>query len=241
MTAKRLPGLTIFFPALNDGKIIPYLVCRAHEVAALVADRYEIVVINDGSTDETAEVLGMLQKHYPELKVIDHPVNLGYGMAIRDGFKVATMPFVFYTDGDGQYDPMELTRLVARMGRGIDVVNGKQVQRSDNWLRKLTGEAYNLFLHWLYPLPIEDVDCDFRLCRRSILRKIKLTSTSGAICLEMIYKLALVQARFTEVEVNHYPRPYGFSEYFKMKNIIRTLLQQWRLYRELGTNYPRSN
>jgi len=227
---KILPGLSIFFPALNDGKILPYLICRAYKVAAEAAKEFEIIVINDGSTDDTLEVLEMLKFNYPKLRVISHPTNLGYGMTLRDGFLASQMKYVFYTDGDGQYDPLELVKLVGRMTSGIDVVNGKQVNRSDSWIRKFVGTVYNSLLHLLYKLPVEDVDCDFRLCRRSVLNKISLTSTSGAICLEMVYKLALVGAKFSEVEVSHYPRPYGLSEYFKIKNIVNTIVQQWHLY-----------
>lgn len=227
--------MSIFFPALNDAKIIPYLVNRAYKAAQEMAKKFEVIVVDDGSTDETAEVLDNLQNYYTDLKVISHKLNQGYGAALQDGIAAAKMKYVFYTDGDGQYDPYELRRLVARMENGIDVVNGKKKSRSDSWVRRVIGETYSLILHLLYPLPIEDVDCDFRLCKRSSLGKIKLTSSSGAICLEMVYKLALSGANFAEVEVNHYPRPYGLSEYFKLKNIYFTFLQQLQLYKELRT------
>lgn len=230
---KKLPSLSIFFPALNDSKILPYLVCRAYKVAQEVANEYEVIVINDGSTDDTLEVLEMLKIHYPDLRIISHKSNLGYGAALREGFEASGMKYVFYTDGDGQYDPLELTKLVNRMTVGVDVVNGKQMCRSDSWMRKLVGTFYNLFLHLIFQLPIEDVDCDFRLCRRSVLKNIHLTSSSGAICLEMVYKLATNGANFAEVEVSHYPRPYGLSEYFKAKNIAQTVKQLWSFYWDL--------
>lgn len=232
MRNRKLSSLTVFFPMLNDAKVIPYLVGRAYEVAAQVSKRFQVIVINDGSTDNSAEVLLMLQKNYPGLQVITHNTNLGYGATLRDGFLAAKTDYVFYTDGDGQYDPLELIKLVDRMGKGIDIVNGRQISRSDTWIRKLAGGTYNLLLHFIYPIPIEDIDCDFRLCRRKALRKIELNSSSGAICLEMVYKLALSGATFTEVDVNHYARPYGLSEYFKIKNIIHTLIQHWQLLQE---------
>lgn len=230
---KKLSALSIFFPALNDGKILPYLISCAYKVAGEVANKFEIIVINDGSTDDTLEVLEALKIHYLDLRIISHKSNMGYGAALWEGFEASKMKYIFYTDGDGQYDPLELTKLVNRMTVGVDVVNGRQISRSDNWVRKLVGTVYNLFLHLIFKLPIEDVDCDFRLCRRSVLKNIQLTSSSGAICLEMVYKLAANGANFAEVEVSHYPRPYGLSEYFKVKNIVQTIKQLWQLYWDL--------
>ncbi len=233
MRKRKLSSLSIFFPALNDAKIIPYLVNRANEIASTIANRFEIIVVNDGSTDDTADVLQTLQKYYGNLQIVTHNVNQGYGAALQDGFKAAKMDYIFYTDGDGQYDPFEIVKLFQRMEGDVDVVNGKKVARSDPWLRKAIGDAYNFILHLIYDLPIEDVDCDFRLCKRSATRKIKLISTSGAICLEMVYKLSKSGAKFAEVEVNHYPRPYGLSEYFKFKNIFSTFKQQVHLYQQI--------
>jgi len=219
-----LKSLTIFFPSLNDAKILPYLVCKADEVASKVANNHEIIVINDGSTDDSRQVLESLSKHYPKLRVVNHSKNLGYGGALKSGFKHATKDWIFYTDGDGQYDINELLNLVKALKTDIDLVNGYKLKRADNWLRKMAGDIYNLAIHRSLKLPIRDLDCDFRLMRRSVLEKIDLKSNSGAICAELIGKLNKVGATFAEVPVHHYPRKFGKSQFFTVRNLLRSLI-----------------
>ncbi len=226
----KLTGLTIFFPVLNDRFIIPTLVEKAHKAAKKVARTYEIIIINDGSTDDSLLVTKNLQKKYPFLRVISHKKTQGYGSALRDGFSHATKDWVFYTDGDGQYDPSELTHLVEKVEPQVDIVNGYKRIRSDPWLRKLLGESYNRIVRFLYHVPIRDVDCDFRLIRREVLRHITLTSRSGLICVELVTKLAGIGARFTEVPVSHYPRRYGRSMFFDITPLFSTLREHITYY-----------
>lgn len=219
---RKLSSLTIFFPALNDSKSIPYLVSKAYNVAPKVAKSFNVIVINDGSTDETADILQTLTKYFPRLTVIHHPKNLGYGAALRDGFAHATGEWVFYTDGDGQYDPEELIKLVHQLTLRVDVVNGYKLYRSDFFLRRLLGFLYNRVSHFEYDLPIRDVQCDFRLIRRSLFKKVRLFSSSGLICLELVTKLYFAGARFSEVGIHHYPRLHGRSQFFRPYNLWRT-------------------
>lgn len=220
---KKLTSLSVFFPAYNDAKILPYLVTRSHKVASKITSDFEIIVIDDSSTDNTREILVELKKRYSNLRFIHHKKNLGYGAALISGFRSATKEWVFYTDGDGQYDPNELLLLVKQLKEEVDVVNGYKLHRSDNILRKAIGSSYNIILHVLYDLPISDVDCDFRLVRRSLLNKISLTSSSGIICLELIIKLKKAGAHFAEVGVHHYKRPFGHSQFFKPKHVAKTI------------------
>jgi hypothetical protein len=130
---------------------------------------------------------------------------------------------VFYTDGDGQYDPTDLFLLLAKLEKNIDVVNGYKLDRLDGVLRKVVGTSYNAFLHKIHSLPISDVDCDFRLIKKNALNKITLKSTSGMICLELVMKLHETGAIFKEVGVNHYPRRFGKSQFFNIRRINETL------------------
>lgn len=218
----KINSLTIFFPVLNDSFTIPMLVKKASIVAKKVAKSYEIIIIDDGSTDETPEVLKSLRRSYSSLRVITHKKTLGYGSALREGFTKATKEWVFYTDGDGQYDPYELDRLVKMIRPDIDVVNGYKISRSDPFVRVLLGSLYNRLLHILYDLPIRDVDCDFRLIRRRALQRVTLASKSGIICLELIVKLAFSGSKFIEVPVHHYPRTFGRSTFFNFRSLVQT-------------------
>ncbi len=132
----KLSGLTIFFPSLNDSKILPYLITKSVLIGEKCASEFEIIVINDGSSDDTKEVLDRLKKHITQLKVIHHNKNRGYGAALISGFKAAKKEWVFYTDGDGQYDMAELPKLVRLISKEIDVVNGFKMNRAENKLRK---------------------------------------------------------------------------------------------------------
>lgn len=220
---KKLRSLSIFFPSYNDSKTLPKLLARTCSVAPKLANSFEVIIINDGSTDDTVEVLKTLKKQYPNLRIINHKKNLGYGAALRSGFTNAEKDWVFYTDGDGQYDPAELVVLVDKLEESVDVVNGFKITRSDPIIRKIVGALWNWLLHRMYPLPIRDVDCDFRLIRRSLLSKINLSSTSGIVCLELVLKLKKAGAIFKEVGVHHYKRPFGSSKFFTFKNIVKTV------------------
>ncbi len=219
----KLPGLSIVFPAYNDANSIPALIAKAHKTGRKVALKHEIIVVNDGSQDNTRAVLQKLSQKYSRLYIVHHAKNKGYGAALRSGFKKTRMAWVFYTDGDGQYDPTELIKLVGQLDSKTDVVNGYKHRRSDSFLRTQMGNLYNAFVHMRYRLPIRDIDCDFRLMRASILKKIRLKSTSGGFPLELVVALSRAGARFKEVPVSHYPRTAGTSQFFRPRHLLATL------------------
>lgn len=221
--ATRLSSVTAFFPCYNDANTIPGLVRSVETALRAITDDYEIIVVNDASRDNSAEVLAALQSKIPALRVIQHETNRGYGGALRSGFENATKDYVFYTDGDGQYDPSELTRLAQRMQPGVDVVNGYKISRQDPWYRQVIGSTYQHTAHMLFSLPIRDVDCDFRLLRRSVFDVMELESPDGAICIELVRKLKDSGFRMVEVPVHHFPRMYGTSQFFKPKRILRAI------------------
>ncbi len=194
-------------------------------------DRYEVIVINDGSTDETGAVLAKLEAEYaPLLRVITHSENRGYGGALRSGFAAARYDFVFYTDGDGQYDVRELPKLLAEAHPGVGLVNGYKLERNDPWHRVWIGNVYNAFARFLFRIRIRDIDCDFRLIRRDLLEAVSLTSTSGTICVELVRKLELTGCPVVEVGVHHFPRLHGRSQFFRVRSLLSTLSQLVRLW-----------
>lgn len=227
------PGITVFFPAYNDESSIAGMVEKALALLPRHTDDYEVIVVNDGSADGTAAVLDELARTRPGVRVVHHPRNRGYGGALRSGFVNATKDWVFYTDGDGQYDVNELAALIPRMTDAVDVVNGYKIKRSDDRRRVVLGAIYKRLARMLFRLPIRDVDCDFRLLRRSAIQSIDLHSTSGVVCTEMIYKLHRAGYRFTEAPVHHYPRLHGQSQFFTVRRVGKTALDFFALWMKL--------
>ncbi|MBI5965031.1 MAG: glycosyltransferase family 2 protein [Chloroflexi bacterium] len=227
---KRVSSISAVFPAYNDGGTIASMVAAAWIALNQVAEDFEIIVVNDGSSDYTSVMLEETAARYSELRVITHPHNQGYGAALRTGFSSATKDWVFYTDGDSQYNPLELVNLVDALHDKVDVVNGYKLTRHDSWMRVVIGRAYHYFVKFLFGIRIRDVDCDFRLIPRRILEEIELKSVSGAICLELVKKIQDAGYVFGEIPVSHYSRKYGVSQFFIPWRIARTLYQLAGLY-----------
>jgi glycosyltransferase involved in cell wall biosynthesis len=224
LASNKITGsISVFFPAYNDEASIPALVQHALEILPTVCDDYEVIIVNDGSTDGTAAVLEQLVSTNAHVRVVLHEENRGYGAALRSGIKAASKEFIFYTDGDGQYDVRELRLLLASMTPAVDVVNGYKINRADTKYRRLLGGLYNRAARLLFRLPIRDVDCDFRLMRRSAVQSLSLQSNGGAICVELISKLQTAGSAFAEVPVHHYPRHHGRSQFFRPKALAITL------------------
>jgi glycosyltransferase involved in cell wall biosynthesis len=225
--------LSIFFPAYNDAGTIASLVVTAHMTARGLTDDYEVIVVVDGSPDHTGELLDELVAHFPWLRVIRHEKNRGYGGALRSGFEAASKELIFYTDGDAQYDPREMTQLFGAMTDAVDVVNGYKIGRSDPFHRIVIGRAYHWFVKLAFGLRLRDVDCDFRLMRRKIFDDVHLTRSSGVICVELMKKTQDHGYRLTEVPVHHYHRAYGKSQFFNVPRVAKTLWDLMQLWLEL--------
>ena len=225
------PSLSVFFPAYNDAPSLPKLLARTFDALELHVADYEVIVVNDGSYDNTAAVLEQLRAQYgPRLRVVTHPQNRGYGGALRSGFEAATKEFVFYTDGDSQYDVGELPRLLDLVGPNTGLVNGFKLERHDPAHRVWIGKTYNFCARLLFRIRIRDIDCDYRLIRRSLLQRIHLTSTSGTICVELVRKLEMTGCEVLETGVHHYPRLYGKSQFFRLRSLATTLYELVRLW-----------
>ncbi|MBI5732846.1 glycosyltransferase family 2 protein [Candidatus Jorgensenbacteria bacterium] len=231
--SKSLPSVSVFFPCYNDERTIGDLIDVTGRILRKRGGRYEIIVVDDGSTDGSRQLLKKAAKEFSKLRLIFHKKNKGYGGALCSGFKKAKYEFVFYTDGDGQYDVGELELFIPLMTKDIDVVNGIKMERNDPFVRIVAGKAYNFFVRNIFGIKIFDVDCDFRLIRKKLLKKIVLTSSSGAICVELIKKLQDKGARFREVTVHHYDRKFGNSQFFQPLRLIQTAVELIKLRLEL--------
>jgi glycosyltransferase involved in cell wall biosynthesis len=225
-----LASLTAVFPAYNDAGTIPSMIILAFQALAALTEDYEVVVVNDGSQDRTADVLAEMARLYPRLRVITHPRNRGYGAALRTGFAAAGKEWIFYTDGDAQYDPGEMADLAAALRPGVDWVNGYKIERNDPLHRIVIGRLYHHLVKAAFGLPLRDTDCDFRLFRRGLLERLSLESDTGTIALEIVKKFSDAGGRVVEVPVHHYHRAYGKSQFFNFPRLWRTgwhLLQLW--------------
>jgi glycosyltransferase involved in cell wall biosynthesis len=224
------PGLSVFFPAYNDSGTIASLVITALQSARRLTPDCEIIIVNDGSADATAQIADELARTYPEVRVVHHERNRGYGGALRSGFAAATRDFVFYTDGDAQYDPAEMALLWRRLDDSVDLVNGYKISRSDPLHRIIIGRIYHHTVKLLFGLTVRDVDCDFRLLRRSIFDCVTLEKNSGVICLEMMKKVQDAGFRIAEVPVHHYHRAHGRSQFFNFRRLVKTAIDVARLW-----------
>jgi glycosyltransferase involved in cell wall biosynthesis len=238
--AERPVGLTVFFPAYNDGGTIPSMVMAAVQTARRLTPDFEVLVINDGSKDSTADLADELARIYPQVRVIHHETNRGYGGALRSGFASATKDWIFYTDGDAQYDPRELTRLWEKRSASADLVNGYKISRSDPLHRILIGRIYHHTVKLLFGLKVRDVDCDFRLIRRSVFDTVKLEKSSGVICLELMKKVTDAGFSIVEVPVHHYHRAHGKSQFFNFPRLFRTAVDVFSLWGELARDRRRT-
>ena len=231
--APKPAGLSVFFPAYNDSGTIASMVIRAVQAAAELTPDFEVIVVNDGSADATPAILDELARTYPHVRVVHHAKNRGYGGALQTGFRSATKELIFYTDGDAQYDPAELSALWTRMTPDADLVNGYKISRSDPLHRIIIGRLYHHIVSVMFGLTVRDVDCDFRLMRRTIFERINLEKTSGVICLEMMKKIEDAGFRIVEVPVHHYHRAFGKSQFFNVRRIAKTGVDVLRLWFEL--------
>ncbi len=226
-------SVSAFFPCYNDAMSIGKMVCDVRESLVASVNDFEIIVVNDGSNDRSLEVLQELQKEITELQIVNHEVNRGYGGALLSGIAASTKQWVFYTDGDAQYDAREISRCIEAVTESSDIIQGFKIGRGDPFYRRLIGRVYHHSVRLLFRLPVRDTDCDFRLMRKSILDKFRLQSTTGVICVEMMHAFKRVNAQFVEVGVSHYHRPHGKSQFFRVPAVSRSALQLFQLWTRL--------
>ena len=221
----KLSSVSVFYPCYNDAGTIGKMVDDAFEILPSIASDYEVIVINDASTDNSRQILTELENRYPSpiFRVIDHSTNRDYGGALQSGFSNCKKDFVFYTDGDAQYDVKEIVKLIPLMKDGIGLVTGHKSERNDAWYRWLIGILYRKIVRICFSLSVTDVDCDFRLIRRSVLHNVQLETTSGAICIELLKKIQISDFRIIQVTVSHFSRTYGESQCFKPAKIWKML------------------
>jgi glycosyltransferase involved in cell wall biosynthesis len=218
-------SVSAFFPCYNDAPTIAGMIQDARSALRRSVDDFEIIVVDDGSQDDSAAVLVEAAARVPELRVVTHEANQGYGAALISGFGAATKDWIFYTDGDGQYDASHLDDLIHAVAEDTDVVQGWKNGRGDAWYRRAIGRAYHHTVRLLFDLRIRDTDCDYRLFKRELVVDPPLVSTSGVICVEMMRRFRTARVHIVEVPVSHSYRPAGRSQFFRLPAIARSARQ----------------
>jgi glycosyltransferase involved in cell wall biosynthesis len=233
MTApSRLTGLTVFLPSHNEEGNVERVVTSFLAELPRVAERYEVVVVDDGSRDRTGEIADRLAAENPHVLVVHHANNLGYGGAVSSGLRSGTQPFLLLSDGDGQFDPAEMSKLTSRI-EDHDVVIGRRARRADNLMRRINGKAWTTLSRLLFGLRVRDMDCGFKLFRREAVAGLVLHSNSAMITTELMARLAGRNARICEVDVTHLPRVAGEQTGNDPLVVLRAFREMFSLYREL--------
>ena len=223
-------SLSVVLPAYNEEENIARAVQRGVDVLPALAEKWEVVVVDDGSRDQTAEIVReLVEEHYPHVRLLQHPVNEGYGAALRTGLSRARHELIFYTDSDNQFDIGELQYALPMM-RDVDVVVGFRVYRYDDPIRVAMSWAYNRLVRVLFRVRVRDVDCSFKVFRREVIEKITIETDSFFVDTELVAKVRKWNFRMAEKGVRHYPRTAGETT-VRPSDIPRTLcvvFQMWQ-------------
>jgi glycosyltransferase involved in cell wall biosynthesis len=224
-------------PSYNEEANIERAIDQTRAVAERVCSQWEILVVDDGSKDRTAEIVRGASAIDPSIKLVSHSCNRGYGEALRSGFAAAQFDFVFFTDADNQFDMNDFELLVAWADRA-DVVAGYRKVRRDTFMRQVNAWGWNRLVRMLFYVPVRDIDCAFKLIRREALEQIDIESRGAMINTEIMVKLARNGCLIIEVGVNHFPRTAGAPQGAKLRVIARALREVKKMYPHLSGLAP---
>ncbi len=228
----RLPSLTIFFPCYNEEANVERTTLAALEAGRQFTDDLEIIIVNDGSRDRTAEIADRLATAHPQVRAVHNSPNLGYGGALQRGFREATREWIFYTDGDGQFDFREIAVLLPLLDR-FDIVSAYRLNRQDSRLRKLNAWCWTLLVNVLFGLRLRDIDCAFKLFPRRLFDQIEMWSMGALIDTEVLAKARLLGYRIGQTGVHHYPRTAGSQTGANLRVILRAFKELFKLRRRI--------
>ncbi|HUD09749.1 MAG TPA: glycosyltransferase family 2 protein [Patescibacteria group bacterium] len=237
---RKVSQLSVFFPFWNEQENIESVIKKATAVLEKVADKWEIIMVDDGSADKTLEIAKELVKQSPRLSVVSHVKNRGYGAALKSGFAAAKYDLVVFNDGDGQFDFSEITKFLERV-ENADMVIGYRKKRLDNPFRHILMNMLKVWDLVLFGFKFKDIDCGFKLFKKEALDKIQPLKSEGAmITTEILARAKKVHLKIAQVEVNHYPRIYGNQSGGNLRVILRAVKESLWLWKDLNFNYGRS-
>jgi len=223
-------SLSVFFPAYNEEENIESVVTKAIEVLRGLNFNYEIIIVNDGSTDKTGEIADRLAAEIPKVKIVHHRPNRGYGGALRSGFEEAKYEWVAFTDADGQFDFAEIKKFLPLTERA-DLILGYRIKRADSWARKIYTFGWGLLPRVLWGLKVKDYSCGFKLIKKEVFDAVQpLVGEEKVTQIEMLVKAKKKDFRFAEVGVSHYPRTAGTQTGANLKVALKSLREIFALW-----------
>jgi glycosyltransferase involved in cell wall biosynthesis len=229
---KQLCSISVFFPCYNEQDNIRNTVEQAMAVLKKLGVDFEVIIVNDGSSDATGRIADEISSLNANVKVVHHPANLGYGAALQSGFRTASKKFVFFTDGDGQFDISEMPPLLPLMSR-FDIVCCYRLNRQDNFIRKLNGWAWTKLVCFLFDMKVRDIDCAFKLFKREIFDNIQMSSSGALISAEILARAVRKGYSITQKGVHHYPRTAGAQTGANLKVILRAFKELLKLRKRI--------
>lgn len=218
----KLSSVSFFCPAYYDEKNLPKLIPRVVEFLSKVANQFELIIVNDGSPDGTGRIAEELSKKYRSIRVIHHPVNLGYGAALKTGFKSSRYQYIMYTDGDNQYDVSEFVPYLSLLNE-YDVLSGYVTKKVVTLKRLFQSLAFNFLIKVLFFTNLKDINCSMKVYKRNVLDALNIQSNSAFIDAEMLIKAKRLGFKIKQFPVTHYPRVSGSASGSSLNVIYTTI------------------
>jgi len=222
-------SVSVVLPAYNEEANIRRTIGSCIEACGNLFSEFEIIVVDDGSADNTAEIVKETGAVNKSVKLIKHPGNLGYGAALRTGFKASGLDWIFFMDSDGQFNPMEISAMVPYLGDN-DIVAGYRINRSDNAYRRFLGWTFSRLMNLFFGTGLRDIDCAFKFLRGNLLRELPLTSEASLINTEILYHARRGKWRVKEIGVHHFPRVAGEQSGGSLRVIFKSMRENLRLF-----------
>ncbi|MBU0978607.1 glycosyltransferase family 2 protein [Patescibacteria group bacterium] len=204
----KLPSLSVFFPAYNEEKNILPLVKQALDFLPQVATKFEVIVVDDGSQDKTGAIAQQLVQQFPQVKVVTHAQNQGYGAALKTGIGASQYEWIFFTDADLQFDITELKSFLPSTQK-YRVILGYRTNRAEGFSRVRNAYLFKIFVDLLFRVHVKDIDCAFKLFRANVIKPLEIESNGAFTSAEILYKLKKNRVAFKQLPVTHYSRRWG--------------------------------
>ena len=228
----KKPDVTVFFPVYNDEKTVARVIEKSLAVLAEVADRYEVIVIDDGSPDRSGKIADEIAHGNTHVRVVHHGTNRGYGEAVKTGLAHARYEWICFTDGDDEYDVFDLKNLMA-LREFYDLIVTFRYVRLYSGFRIMISKVYNIVVRWLFRTRYRDISTGLRLVRKPVIDLVELESTSPFIGAEITIKIMLMGYRVGEVGIQTFPRKFGRGASVTPKNILATIRDLIRIHRRI--------